>query len=207
MARTGTEDDRYTVTAYFDLVRRGVLGEDDRVELLDGVVVAEPPSDPPHAAAVEHVASALRIATSGRAAVHTQAPFIASAWSAPEPEVAVVPGTHADYWNRHPIEAFLVVEVAGSSLPQDRLSKSRIYAGAGVPEYWIVNLRQGRVEIHRQPDVARRLFSTHDSLGRDRRLDLIALRGASVACGKARRAALCCRRSTGRARWTPCASA
>jgi Uma2 family endonuclease len=142
---------RLTVEQYFALVEAGVLGEDDRVELLEGVVVAMPPSGPAHATAVHLVYEAVRGAVGDRAAVRCQATFIGGRYSAPEPDVVVVPGRLRDYARRHPSEALLAVEVAESSLPSDRLSKSRIYAAAGIPEYWIVNLRDRRVEIMRDP--------------------------------------------------------
>jgi Uma2 family endonuclease len=171
----------YSVSDYFDLVRRGTLSEDDRVELLDGVIVAEPPMDPPHAAGIARVTRAVDRAVGDRAALRAQMPFIASPFSAPEPDVAVVPGAHDDYTDEHPSVALLVVEVSASSLQPDRLSKSRIYAGAGVPDYWIVNLRDACVEIFRAPDVVQRVYGTRRILCRGEHLDLVALPGARVA--------------------------
>ena len=74
-----------------------------------------------------------------------------------------------------------MVEVSASSLPQDRLSKSRIYAGADVPEYWIVNLRDDGVEVFRQPDPGQRVYTARLVAGRGDRLELVALPGAAVA--------------------------
>lgn len=181
MAGTWVGCDRYSVAAYFELLRRGILREDDRVELLDGVIVSEPPCDPPHAAGVEQVAGTLRAAVGDRAAVRTQAPLVAAPDSVPEPDVAVVPGANADYWSRHPTHAWLVVEIANSTLQQDRLSKSRIYAGAGIPEYWIVNLRDHCVEVYRSPDPPRRLYAEQEVAGRGVRLSLAEIPEATVA--------------------------
>ena len=72
-----------------------------------------------------------------------------------------MPGQRSDYLERHPTRALLVVEVSDTSLQQDRLSKSRIYAGAGIPDYWIVNLRDDCVEVFRQPDATRRVYAAH----------------------------------------------
>jgi Uma2 family endonuclease len=171
----------YSVEAYFGLVHAGVLNEDDRVELLDGVIVAEPPMDPPHASGITSLTKALLRVVGDRAVVRMQAPFIANPFSVPEPDAAVVPGAANDYLDRHPSEALLVVEVSDSSLQQDRLSKSRIYAGAGVPEYWIVNLRDGRVEVFREPDAGRRVYGARASAHRGERVELVALPGAVVA--------------------------
>jgi Uma2 family endonuclease len=69
----------------------------------------------------------------------------------PEPELAVVPELPADYLIHHPASALLVVEVAQSSVAQDRLTKAVVYATASVPEYWIVNLRDNVVEWFAEP--------------------------------------------------------
>jgi Uma2 family endonuclease len=170
----------YTVADYFDLVRRGVLAEDDRVELLDGVIVAEPPMDPPHATGIGRATRALGRAVGDRAAIRAQLPFIASPFSVPEPDVAVVHGVLDDYTDEHPSIALLVVEVSASSLQQDRLSKSRIYAGAGVPAFWIVNLRDECVEVYGAPDVAQRIYTERSVARRGDILSVVGL-DATVA--------------------------
>ncbi|MEO8604522.1 MAG: Uma2 family endonuclease [bacterium] len=171
----------YTVDAYFCLVTDGVLDARDRVELLDGVIVAEPPMDPPHASGIAATTEAIQRAVGARASVRIQAPLIADPFSAPEPDVAVVQGHWRDYLEHHPTSALLVVEVSDSSLQQDRLSKSRIYAGARIPEYWIVNLRGDCVEVFRAPDAAQRIYTTRAVVRRGERLTLVALPGAAVA--------------------------
>ncbi|MDX2166978.1 MAG: Uma2 family endonuclease [Deltaproteobacteria bacterium] len=171
----------YSVDAYFCLVTDGLLDPRDRVELLDGVIVAEPPMEPPHASGIAATTEAINTAVSGRAAVRIQAPLIADPFSAPEPDIAVVVGTWRDYVERHPTTALLVVEVSDSSLQQDRLSKSRIYAGAGIPDYWIVNLRDDRVEVFRRPDATQRVYTERFVATRGETLALVALPGATVA--------------------------
>jgi Uma2 family endonuclease len=171
----------YSVDAYFCLVTDGLLGPRDRVELLDGVIVAEPPMEPPHASGISATTEAILGVVGRRALVRIQAPLIADPFSAPEPDIAVVAGTWRDYVDRHPTTALLVVEVSDSSLQQDRLSKSRIYAGAAIPDYWIVNLRDDCVEVFRQPDATRRVYAERAVAQRGERLDLVALPGAAVA--------------------------
>jgi Uma2 family endonuclease len=90
--------------------------------------------------------------------------------SVPEPDVAVLPGRLDDYDQVHPRTALLVVEVADSSLKQDRLTKAAIYAAASVPEYWIVNIRGQQVEVHRDP---------HPEMRRYRTITIVP-RGASI---------------------------
>lgn len=155
----------YTVDEYFALVETGQLAEDDRVELLEGVIVGKTPQTPQHAAVIRLVDRALDSAFGGDL-VMSQRPFIASSRSAPEPDVIVVRGQIRDYMERHPSEALLVVEVAHSSLAQDRLTKSRIYAAAGVTEYWIVNLPEEVLEVYRSPDREARLYGETTVLNR-----------------------------------------
>ena len=174
-------DTRYTVASYFALVRAGIVQPDEHVELLEGVVVAEPPQEPEHSASASQVDRALREAIRTRAAIRVQFPLVLGQYSAPEPDVAVVPGTEADYADAHPTTALLVVEVARSSLPKDRLSKTRIYAAAGIPEYWLVNLRDDRVEVYRQPNPAARTYAEPRLAGRGERIALVSFPDASVA--------------------------
>ena len=106
------EPARMTVDRYLGLVEAGVLSEDDRVELLEGVIVAMTPSNPPHAAVVTMATRALLRAVGERASVRTQCTLVLGRFSAPEPDVAVVPGSDRDYLSGHPRTALLVVEVA-----------------------------------------------------------------------------------------------
>lgn len=176
-----SEPTRIPTSEYLRLVETGVLGEDDRVELLEGVIVAVNPSSPPHATAVMKTTYALMRAVAGRATVRTQCDFIASMWSVPEPDIAVVPGSVDDYTASHPRSALLLVEASDSSLTQDRLSKSRIYAAAGVPEYWIINLREHVVEVMHDPDPATALYRVTRIAAAGETLELTALPGARVA--------------------------
>ncbi len=132
-------------------------------------------------AGVARANEALLRAIGGRAHVRPQLSLVLGRRSVPEPDLAVVPGSAADYDAAHPTTAWLVIEVAETSLPQDRLSKAAIYAAAGIPEYWIVNLRDGVVEVMRDPDPAHARWRSVQSVGRDARLELPALPGASVA--------------------------
>jgi len=143
---------RFTVEQYFGLVEAGLLAEDDWVELLEGVVVSMSPRTARHDAAVCRAHEALRTAVGNRGVVRVQCTLVLPPHRAPEPDVAVVLGTLGQYDTRHPTTALLVVEVADASLPQDRITKGRMYAAAGVPEYWILNLRDDQVEVHRAPD-------------------------------------------------------
>lgn len=142
---------RFTVEEYRRLGESGVLGEDDRVELLEGWIVPKMIHNPPHDAAVELAQAALqaRLPAGWRLRIQSA---IAMPDSEPEPDLAVVRGSIRDHARRHPEphEIALVVEVAASSLPLDR-AKGRLYARVGVPMYWIINLAEGRVEVYAEP--------------------------------------------------------
>src|SRR5204862_7210636 len=99
----------------------------------------------------------------------------------PEPDVVLVPGTAADYDAAHPSKALLIVEVADSSLVQDRLTKDAIYASAGIPEYWIVNLRDDRVEVFRSPEPAARTYRERGVASRVETIALLSFPDARVA--------------------------
>jgi Uma2 family endonuclease len=176
-----TADPRFTVDRYLALVDQGVLAEDDRVELLDGVVVAMAPQSPPHAGITHRVAKVLRRAVGERADIRDDKPLVLPPFSMPEPDVAVVAVDPRDYITAHPRTAFLIVEVSDSSLPQDRITKARIYAAAGIPEYWIVNLRVGSVEIFRNPNPAARCYTLTSRAVAGDRLELVALPGVAVS--------------------------
>ena len=183
MAQTVPAEARYTSQAYFDLVETGDLHADDRVELLEGVIVAMSPQNPRHASATTRVDTALRQAVAGRAVVRVQLPLITSPYSVPDPDVTVVPGNDSDYDDRHPSAALLVVEIADSSLLQDRLTKAAIYAAAGIPWYWLVNLRDDCVEVFSAPVAGTRSYAERRIAGRGESLGLDAVPGSSVQVG------------------------
>lgn len=102
--------------------------------------------DPPHAAVLSTLSSIFWRRVGDRASVRVQLPLVVGGLSVPEPDIAIVAGGDADYFHAHPTTALLVVEVADSSVAQDRLTKAAIYARGGVSEYVIVNLRDDTIE-------------------------------------------------------------
>ena len=148
---------------YDRLVELGAFA-DERIELLEGQLVQMSPIGPPHSGSVQELTMLLVPALVGRAIVRVQSPFGALDSSEPEPDVAVVP--LGDYHLAHPTEAHLIIEVAESSLQRDRGVKQRIYARAGVPEYWIVNTEGRCIEVHTDPGLegyASRQVVEHDA--------------------------------------------
>jgi Uma2 family endonuclease len=133
---------------YDQLVDSGLL-QDSRVELLLGVLVDMSPQGPRHAEVVSRIAERFTRDLTPAQRVRVQSPLALSDDSEPEPDVAVVPA--GDYWSAHPSRALLVVEVAETSLLKDRGIKTALYATAGVPEFWLVNLAEQIIEVHRRP--------------------------------------------------------
>jgi len=149
-----TEDRVYrlSIDQYHEMIRAGILAEGEPIELLDGQLVRKMSKNPPHALSTQLTRVALERLVPDGWFVNVQEP-IEAAGSEPEPDVSVVRGNRRDYAARHPAgsQVALAVEVAETSLSQDRTSKKRIYAQANVPEYWIVNLSDRRVERHFEP--------------------------------------------------------
>jgi Uma2 family endonuclease len=170
-----------TAEQYFALVDDGTIAPDERVELLEGVVVSMSPANSRHATAVALADDALRAALGPSAAVRVQSPLILSARSVPEPEVAVVAGRTRDYARAHPTTALLVVEVSDSTLPQERLTKAAIYAAAGVPEYWIVNLRADQVEVYRGPHREMARYGDVSTARAGERSELVSFPGVTIS--------------------------
>jgi len=180
MAEAALVETRYTVERYFELVEKGVLHPDDRVELLEGVIVAMSPQNPRHASATRRTYNALRNVVGDRAVVSVQLPLVLGAFSAPEPDVAVVPGRASDYDTAHPTHALLVVEVADSSLLQDRLTEAAIYAAADIAEYWLINLRDDCIEVFRKPASTTPCYAEQRKLRRGEQVDLVEFPGATL---------------------------
>lgn len=164
---------RFSVDEYHRMIDAGVLAEEDRVELLEGWIVPQMVRRPRHDATIELVEAALRARLPHGYRLRIQS-AITTVDSEPEPDLALVKGTARDHMDRHPRadEVGLVVEVADTTLARDR-EKCRVYARAGVPHYWIVNLPERQVEVFSQPTVSeddgsyaiRDIFSGEETLG------------------------------------------
>ena len=136
---------------YDRMVELGMF-EDERVELLNGMLVTMSPQGWHHSATVSWLTEKLILSVDRSYEVRPQLPYAANDWSEPEPDLAVArkdPGLRD-----HPSQLFLLIEVAESSLRKDRGVKLGVYAAAGVPEYWIICLADMTVEVYTQPTAA-----------------------------------------------------
>jgi Uma2 family endonuclease len=143
---------RPTVAQYHQMIRSGVLSDDDPVELLNGWLVIKMAKNPPHRAAALLVRHELeRVAPTGWY-VEAQEPITLET-SEPEPDAVLVRGTTRDYLDRHPgpADVALVVEVADTRLERDRILKKQLYAAAGIPVYWLLNLVDRQLEVYTEP--------------------------------------------------------
>lgn len=144
---------RLSVEQYHDMIRTGILTEDDPVELLEGWLIPKMTKSLRHIAVTDLTGRALERVLPPGWYVRMQDP-ITTPDSEPEPDVAVVRGNTLTYLERLPDarDIALIVEVADSSLSRDRVTKKRLYARAGILIYWIVNLSENRVEVYSNPD-------------------------------------------------------
>lgn len=133
---------------YDKLVALGVF-EGEHIELIDGALLHMSPIGAPHCETVDRLNELFVLTFAGRARVRVQGSFAAGEFSEPEPDLSLLPV--GDYYADHPDRAHLVIEVAESSLSFDRGRKARLYAECDIPEYWVVNLRDQTVEVHRAP--------------------------------------------------------
>jgi Uma2 family endonuclease len=142
---------QFTVEQYQQAEAEGLFGS-DRVELIHGYVIRRGPMNPPHAVSVGRVQHQVEALLPVGWCLRSQMDVTLS-HSQPMPDAAVVVGANDDYSKRHPLsaEVALIVEVADSSLEEDRTIKMPIYAANRIPIYWIVNIPERKLEVHSRP--------------------------------------------------------
>ncbi|MEZ4735387.1 MAG: Uma2 family endonuclease [Caldilineaceae bacterium] len=144
---------RFTLEEYHWLIEQGFFQPDDRVELIEGVLVDMSPLHPPHADTVASLTEELVTKVKRRAKVRIQQPItLPEQITEPEPDFVLALRTE-EYRTKHPLPAdvLLVGEVSDSTLAYDRGKRARLYAEAGIQEYWIVNLVDNVLEVYRDP--------------------------------------------------------
>jgi len=144
---------RFSVDEYHQMGAAGIFAEDARVELIDGQIVAMSPVGDPHVVAVTRCGRAFAPAwVAGRLTLHTQDPIRLDGHNEPQPDLALArPGVEAA---PRPGELLLAIEVADTSLEYDRAVKVPLYARAGIPETWVLNVRDRALEVYREPSPA-----------------------------------------------------
>jgi Putative restriction endonuclease len=145
---------RMSMEKYEAMVESGVFTKRDRFQLVEGLLVAIMTENPPHAIACELCSEVLKRVLPTGWHVRSDRPLrIPARTSVPEPDLVVARGEIRDYLKRHPepVDVSLVIEVAASSLEEDRTLMARVYGGGGVARYWIINLVDHQVEVYSQP--------------------------------------------------------
>ncbi len=166
---------RFTLDEYHRMGEVGILGEGDRVELIEGEIVEKSPIGSRHASIVARIQHFFTLRLTDRVVVWGQNPLLLTALvSEPEPDVMLL-APRADFYasgHPEPPDVRLLVEVADSSLPYDRRTKIPLYARAGIAEVWLVDVESVRVDLHRGPRGA--AYADVRSPGRDERFSPLA---------------------------------
>lgn len=151
MSESTVRTRRWSRAEYESMIEKAVFRPDERLELLGGDLVVREPQGGPHAFAIERTTKALLTAFESTWRIRVQLPIALDEDSEPEPDVSVVAGPLEGAPPELPSQAVLVVEIADSTLAGDRKYKASLYARARVPEYWIVNLADRVLKVHRDP--------------------------------------------------------
>jgi Uma2 family endonuclease len=144
---------RFNVAEYYRMAETGVLPPHARVELLDGKILDMSPIGPIHGGIVKRLSRFLNLGAKGRWIVSTQEPVQLDEHSEPEPDVMLLKPVADDYTSRHPVpeDVLLLIEVSDTTLDYDLQEKVPAYGRAGISEVWIVNLKNGTIEVYREP--------------------------------------------------------
>jgi Uma2 family endonuclease len=169
-----------TVEDYYRMAEVGILGPDDRVELIDGEIIDMPPAGQLHAGTVTQLHYLLQRAVGERAIVFDEKPTILGRYSAPQPDLALLE-PRADFYKSgppRPADILLIVEVADTSLRYDRDVKSGLYARHAIPEFWLIDVRGKRLTRYR--DAASNVYARIDEPDLGRAVEIGRLPGVAL---------------------------
>ena len=170
----------FTVADYYRMADAGLFHEDSRVELIQGQIIDMSPIGSPHFGMVNRLNRLLVPLVGVRGLVSVQNPVRLDPGSEPQPDIAILKPRADDYETGAPgpDDVLLLIEVADTSLDFDRNVKVPLYAQSGIVEYWIVNLPERIVEVHREPAGAR--YVQVRRAGPGETLDILLLPGAHL---------------------------
>jgi Uma2 family endonuclease len=144
---------RLSLKQFLAMIETEVIPEDARVELLDGYLVEKAEMKQPHANRIKRIYDRMNALFVSRAEVYSQSPLELPSDGRPLPDITLLTlGSTADDRTPEPPDVHLLIEIAETSIQQDRNMKQKMYARDGVKEYWIVNLNSNQLEIYRDPD-------------------------------------------------------
>ncbi len=174
---------RFTIEQYYKMAEAGILKANKRYELVRGFIYEVQPVAPKHATRLKKLEKKLEACLGDHAIVFTQHPLQLAGDSEPQPDILVVKPPIDQYEERHPRpeDVLLVIEIASSTLQSDRTLKLELYAKAGIPESWIVNLHKPQLEIYRDPDTDEARYREVHTFGEGEAVKPLALTGCEVA--------------------------
>jgi len=142
-----------TVEEYQKMGEAGILTPEDRVELINGEILEMSPIKSKHTSTVKRITALLYSLVSQELIISVQDPIAIDQYSEPEPDIALLKPSDDFYASGHPRpdDVILVLEVSDATLLKDQTLKLGLYASAGIPNYWIVNLIDNRVEVYSNP--------------------------------------------------------
>lgn len=142
---------RFTLSMFDRVLETGVIGDDPRVELLDGQIVEMEPVNTPHVNRVKDLYDRLQSLFSDRTDIYSQSPIELPQDGRPQPDLSILKSGSAREHLPMPEDVLLLIEVSDSTLEKDRNAKLALYARDGIQEYWIVNLQDDQLEVYRDP--------------------------------------------------------
>ena len=171
----------FTVAEYMRMGQTGIISEDERVELVCGEVIEMSPIGERHAACVDFLTQLITLRLRRGAIVRVQNPIQLDDYSEPQPDIAVLKRRDDFYRHAHPRpeDVLVVIEVSDSTLEYDRKVKVPLYARAGIPETWVVNLRGERIKTYADP--AKGAYQTITSYARGDELQSRSLAALRVS--------------------------
>jgi Uma2 family endonuclease len=142
------------VEEYHKMGEAGIFHEDMRIELIEGELIDMAPIGSLHAATVNDLVAQLSHGVAGVAIVSVQNPIVLAPSAEPQPDIALLRSRQDSYRSALPgaADILLLIEVADSSASYDRQVKIPLYARHGIPEVWLVDLQQKRLQAYRNPD-------------------------------------------------------
>lgn len=166
-----TDPFEWSLDRYHSAIEAGILTEYDAVELIHGQLIKKMPISEDHAGTIEELADYFRDIFSKKYRYRSENPVPILPKSEPEPDFVIAKKKAGKKTHPTPKEIYLIIEVANSTLQYDRKVKGPIYAGAGIPEYWIINLKARKIEVHLSPVQEDEVFDSVRSYGENEVFD------------------------------------
>ena len=170
---------RFTADEFHHMWDAGIFPEDKRFELIRGVILEMPAAKPSHSGRVNRLNHLFTARLGESATLSIQNPAAIDDYSEPSPDVSLLKPRGDFYTQSHPLpeDVLLLIEISDTTLRFDTRIKSLIYAEAGIPEYWILNIPQNVLEVRTEPANGR--YTRHELLRHGQTVSPLGLPGES----------------------------